>query len=175
MGGSGRMTESIKQAGIISDADVLIDYAKSAPHVLMLLSTHVKKLFVALPVAKEVDQFSLPDIEKLGIGIVTPTLTQLIEADQIRKAKPTISGQDAISFVLARDNHWACMTNDKALRTYCCDHKITCLWGIGMMRHLVAAKRLTPQKALQIAEDIQSRNKRITPEIIKRLKKQLGI
>lgn len=169
------MTESIKQAGIISDADVLIDYAKSAPHVLGLINTHVKKLYVALSVAKEVDQLSLADIEKLGIGIITPTLAQLIEADQIRKARPSISGRDAISFVLARDNSWACMTNDKALRAYCHDNKITCLWGIGMMRHLVAAKKLTPQKALQIAEDIQSKNKRITSEIIKRLKKQLGL
>ena len=169
------MIDSIKQAGIISDADVLIDYAKSAPNVLGLISTHVKKLYVALPVAKEVDQLSLTDIERLSIGIITPSLGQLIEADQIRNAKPSISGRDAISFVIARDNSWACMTNDKALRTYCQDRKITCLWGIEMMRHLVATQKLTPPKAFHIAQDIQSKNRRITSDIIKRLQKQLGL
>lgn len=169
------MTEPIKQAGIISDADVLIDYAKSAPHILGLISIHVKKLYIARPVAEEVDQLSITDIEQLGIEIITPSLPQLIEADQIRKARPSISGRDAISFVIARDNGWACMTNDKALRLYCADHKITCLWGIGMMRHLVTVKKLTPQKALQIAQDMKSKNTRITSEIIKRLKSQLGL
>ncbi|RKY05784.1 MAG: hypothetical protein DRP56_08600 [Planctomycetota bacterium] len=169
------MTESIQQAGIISDADVLIDYAKSAPHVLRLISAHIKKLYVALSVVKEVDQLDTADIEKLDIEIITPSFAQIVEAEQIRKDKPSISGRDAISFVLARDHNWACLTNDKALRSYCRDQKITCLWGIGMMRHLVDANKLTPQKALRIAQDIQSKNRRITPEIIKRFTKQLGL
>jgi rRNA-processing protein FCF1 len=169
------MTGSVKQAGIISDANVLIDYAKSAPYVLQLISKHVRKLYVPLSILREVDQLNESDIEKLGIEIIEPTLDQLIEAGQIRQNKPSVSGEDAICFVMARDNNWACLTNDKALRKYCSDCRITCLWGIGIMHHLVTAGKLTPEKALKIAQDIQSRNKYIEPAVIKRFQRQLGL
>ena len=169
------MTGLVKQAGIISDANVLIDYAKSAPNILQLINTHIRKLYVPLPVLKEVDQLNESDIEKLGIEIIEPTLAQLIEAGQIRQNKPSVSGQDAICFVMARDNNWACLTNDKALRKYCDDCKVNCLWGIGIMHHLVKDRKLTPEKALKIAQDIQSKNKYIAPAVIKRFQKQLGL
>jgi len=169
------MTESLKQAGIISDANVLIDYAKSDPNVLGLINKHISKLYVPSPVLSEVDQLNKSDIAKLGIEIIEPSLAQLIEAAQIRQDKPSVSGEDAICFVIARDNNWACLTNDKALRKYCEDGKVTCIWGIGIMRHLVKAGKLTPQKAFDIAQDIQSKNKYIAPAVIKRFQKQLGL
>lgn len=169
------MTGSVQQAGIISDANVLIDYAKSAPNILRLINTHIMKLYVPLPILKEVDQLNKSDIEKLGIEIIEPTLAQLIEAGQIRQNKPSVSGEDAICFVMARDNNWACLTNDKALRNYCADYKVTCLWGIGIMQHLVRDGKLTPEKAFKIAQDIQSKNKYIAPAVIKRFQKQIGL
>lgn len=169
------MKGNIQQDGIISDANVLIDYAKSAARVLRLVNTHIKQLYVALPVAKEVDQLNIAEIEALGISVVIPSFDQLIEANHIRMMQPSISGQDAISFVLARDNNWACLTNDKALRTYCQTHKLTCIWGLEMMHHLVAAQKLTSQEALRIAKDIQSKNKHITTETVTRFKQLLGL
>ena len=49
------MTQTAAKGGIISDASVLIDYAKSAPNILKLASAHIEQLYVALPVLKEVD------------------------------------------------------------------------------------------------------------------------
>lgn len=175
MGGYSCVIKSIKQVGLISDANVLIDYAKSAPYILRLISRHVKKIYVPLPVLREVDQLSKSDINNLGIEILEPTLPQLIEASQVRNDNTSVSGEDAICFIMARDNNLACLTNDKALRKYCYECRVSCLWGIEIMHYLVNAEKLTPVKALKIAQDVQAKNKHITLSIIKRFQKQLGL
>lgn len=169
------MTAKITQSGIISDADVLIDYAKSAPDVLSLVSTYVRKLYVTSPVLREVDQLSTTTAEALKIDLIEPTLTQLVDAAAIRQQNPALSGQDALCFILARDNGWACLTNDKALRKYCSSNHIACLWGLEILRHVVATGRLTPQEAFRIAQDFQSKNRYIHPNIVSKFKKQLGL
>jgi len=169
------MTGSVKQAGIISDANVLIDYAKSAPNVLRLISKYVRKLYVPLPVLREVDQLNKSDIAKLGTEIIEPTLAQLIEAGQIRQNKRSVSGKDAICFVMARDNNWACLTNDKPLRRICSAHKISCIWGLEIMLSLVSDEKLPAEKAYKIAQDIQSKNHYIKLKTVEDLRKKLGL
>lgn len=112
------MTEAIQQSGIISDANVLIDYAKSAPHILKLVNVHVQKLYVVPSVLKEVDQLNQSDAEKLGIEVIEPSLAQIIEIAGLRQKTPAISEQDAMCFIIARDMNWACFTNDKLLRGF---------------------------------------------------------
>ena len=113
------MTEKIIQSGIISDADVLIDYAQSAPNILKLTSKHAGKLHVAVQVLREVTQLEEADAGKLGIEVIEPTLAQVIDANEVRQNRPALSGPDAICFIMARDNGWACLTNDKSLRRFC--------------------------------------------------------
>lgn len=169
------MTAKFAQSGIICDANVLIDYSKSAPTVLELISKHVCKLHVALPVLREVDQLSTTTTEALKIDLIEPTLTQLVDAAAIRQQNPALSGQDALCFILARDNGWVCLTNDKALRKYCSSNHIACLWGLEILHHVVATGRLTPQEAFRIVQDIQSKNRYIHPNIVSKFKKQLGL
>jgi hypothetical protein len=59
------MTRMVSQQGLISDANVLIDYAKSTPSVLRLISQHLQQLYVASPVLAEVHDFSAEQIVKL--------------------------------------------------------------------------------------------------------------
>ncbi len=175
MGGNICMTKTTIKAGIISDANVLIDYAKSAPDLLRLISKHVQTLYIPLPVLKEVDQLSIKEVLDLGIVIVEPTLLQIIEATKIRMKKPSLSGEDAICFVMARDKDWTCLTNDKPLRTICSLHKIHCIWGLEIMLYLVSAKVITDKKAYHIAQDIQSKNKYIKMQTLKRFKEKLDL
>lgn len=169
------MTETLKQAGIISDANVLIDYAKSAPNILNLISKHIQKLYVALPVLREVDQLDRADIENLGVEVVEPTWAQILEATQIKQENPSLSSQDVICFVMARDNHWACLTNDKLLRSICCSHDIGCIWGLEILLFLVSHGKLTSEKAYKIAKDIQSKNHYITLKTVEAFRDKLGL
>ena len=169
------MTDKVKKMGIISDANVLIDYAKSAPNVLRLVSRYIQKLYVALPVLREVDQLDITDIEKFGIEVVEPTFAQIIEAAQIRQDKQSLSGQDVICFVMARDNHWRCLTNDKPLRSICSAHKISCIWGLEIMLSLVSVEKLPAEKAYKIAQDIQSKNHYIKSKTVEAFRKKLRL
>ena len=168
------MTKQVARNGIISDADVLIDYALSAPQVLRQVSDHIQQLYVALPVFTEVDQLSIKDAQKLGLEIVEPTLSQIEEAAVIRREKLTLSGQDVICFVMAKENRWFCLTNDKALRSYCRSSQVSCLWGLEVMIQLVSYKKLTSEQACTIAHEIQSKNKYIKDDIVTRFKKKLS-
>ena len=169
------MTDNLKEPGIISDANVLIDYAKSTPNILKLVSKHVQQLYVATPVLREVAQLEFKDIEKLGIEVVEPKLSQIIEAAQIKQDNPSLSGQDAICFIIARDSRWVCLTNDKLLRTICSSHGISCVWGLEIMLRLVSTETLSAEKAYKIALDIQSQNHYITTKTLQDFKKKLGI
>lgn len=169
------MTAKLPHAGIISDADVLIDYAKSAVHVLQLISTHLCKLHVASPVLQEVDNLDTATATALGIAVVEPTLPQLVEASHISQVFRALSAQDALSFIMARDNGWACLTNDNALRNFSSANAVTCIWGLQLLHPLVTAAHLTKEEVLQIAQHISAQNTRITPAIIARLKRQLGL
>ena len=169
------MTEKIVQSGIISDADVLIDYVQSTPNVLKLISRHVGKLHVATPVLREVSQLDETNAGKLGIEVIEPTLAQIVEANQLRQDKPALSGPDAICFIMARDNGWACLTNDKPLRRFCQDNNVRCIWGIEIMLHLVSSKKLASERAYRTACDIQAKNKHIKSKTIEDFKNNLGL
>jgi rRNA-processing protein FCF1 len=169
------MTRMVSQQGLISDANVLIDYAKSTPSVLRLISQHLQQLYVASPVLAEVHDFSAEQIVKLGIKIVEPSLEQLAEAGELRQTKKSISGLDALCFVMARDHRWICLTNDKALRNHCTSSQVTCLWGLEIMIQLVRTGQITATRAYSIACNIQSKNRYIKDETIERFREKLGL
>jgi rRNA-processing protein FCF1 len=163
------------KAGIISDANVLIDYVNSAPKVLKLICRHVQNIYVALPVLREVGQLSEDDVKKLGIEIIEPSFMQVIEAVSVRENKPSLSGQDAICYVLARDNGWTCLTNDTVLRTHCANNKVECIWGLEIMLYLVSNGIITAKTAYNTALSIQEDNAFIKDKIVEKFKKKLGL
>ena len=169
------MTETRAKRGTICDANVLIDYAISAPNIIKLTSKYIRQLYIALPTLHEVRQITIENAQKLGIELIEPTLTQIIEANELKQEKPTLSGQDAICFVLAKDNGSVCLTNDKPLRDHCLANKITCLWGFEIMLRLVSCGKLTVEKAYKTAQDIQAKNKYIKAETVAKFKKKLGL
>ncbi len=168
------MRKQILESGIVSDANILIDYLNTEPNILGLISKHIQKLYVPIPILKEVEQLGEDNAEKLGLEIIEPTLAQYNLAVKIKQANPALSNQDSICFAMAKDNNWACLTNDKPLRNLCNKNSITVLWGIGIMLKLVSADVLSSSKAVQIALEIKSQNRHITNEIVDIFKDQLG-
>ena len=169
------MTKAVTQQGLISDANVLIDYKQSAPGILQLVSKHIQQLYVALPILQEVRDLSADQVEKLDIEVVEPSLDQLVEASELRLIKPGLSGTDALCFVMARDSKWTCLTNDKALRRYCTSCKVECMWGLEVMILLVTSGQITAARAYTLAQDIQSKNKYIKDETVERFRRTLGL
>ncbi len=169
------MRKQVVESGIVSDANILIDYLSTEPNILDLISKNVQKLYVPVPILREVKQLNQDYAKKLGLEIIEPTLAQYNLAVKIKQANPALSNQDSICFAMAKVNNWACLTNDKPLRHLCNKNGITVLWGIGIMHKLVSANVLSSSKAVQVALKIKSQNRHITNEIVDRFREQLGL
>ncbi len=57
-------------AWFISDANVLIDYAKTSPEILELVAKHVGPVYVAANVLEEVEQLDERQCHELGLAVV---------------------------------------------------------------------------------------------------------
>ena len=60
--------------------------------------------------------------------------------------------------VLARDNGWACLSNDGPLRSACTVQGVCVVWGLEIMLQLVEANHVTADKAIEVAESIHAVN-----------------
>lgn len=114
--GSKNMAEGSKNETLIIDAVALIDFRDTDPTVLKLISSKLVQLVIATPVLEEVNKFDESDCIKYGINVIEPSFEQLEKAATKRIKNKTLSLMDWICLVLAKENDWTCITNDKRLR-----------------------------------------------------------
>ena len=143
------------QAGFVLDANVLIDFCNADLSILSLAARVLGSIHVPLPVLAKVDQLSHSDCEQAGLIVFEPSTEQLLEAGQ---GTTRLAFDDRICLIVCRDNHWTCLTNDKALRRACAELSIRIVWGLELMVLLVEARQLPPEEALVVAEQIHSMN-----------------
>ena len=156
---------------VICDANILIDYAKANKRIIGLITTHLYEIWVPLPVWEEVHDLLDDDVDDLGIKLFEPELEQIIEATSIIGG--SLSEEDKLCFIVARDENAICATNDKNLRNMCKNNSIDVLWGLEMMAELCEAGKLTAKAAEKVAKKIEQDNKMITNAIIKRFMKRI--
>ncbi len=140
----------------ILDACVIIDYQKTWKSVLKLFARHFGPVYVAEPVlTEEIRQFPEQEFRRLGVGIAKPELVQLAEAAQWRGP---ISKCDAVNLVLARDNGWTIVTNDRRLCKEAEIWNVRWVRGLRPLIMLVGSKHLSGASALSIARKMQITN-----------------
>lgn len=139
----------------IADANVLIDYARASPEILGLVVKHVGPVFVAAAILDEVEQLDEQMCLQHGLAVVEGSLTQLVEASQ--RGGP-LSFEDKLCLVLARDNGWACLSNDGPLRDACKAQNVEVVWGLEIMLQLVETGCVSKEKAIEAAEAIHTIN-----------------
>jgi len=85
-----------------------------------------------------------------------------------------LSFEDRVCLVLARDNRWACVTNEKPLHRECERENVPSIWGLRLMIELVRAGQLTRETAMETARAIQAANPGyVTDEIMARFAVEL--
>lgn len=142
-------------AWFIADANVLIDYAQTSPDILGLVARHIGPVYVAAAVLDEVEQLDEAQCQAIGLTPVEGSLAQMTEAAQ--RGGP-LSFEDKLCLVLARDNGWACLSNDGPLREACKAQGVSVVWGLEIMLWLVQASHLDADKAIEVAEAIHLSN-----------------
>ena len=130
---------------------------------MKLATTHCYDIYVLTQVFDEVKQMSEDDAKKLGIIIIEPSLSQLIEAVEDSSA---LSDEACLCLIIARDNAWTCATNDKRLYSECRRESVAVIRGLKIMLELNARQKLTTKNATAIARKIQTSNPRLTEKVI---------
>jgi len=140
---------------LITDSCVLIDYAKSAKDALMMLAREVRVVVPRILLVEEVHDLSIDD---------APT-EALLEA--ARMPRP-LSSFDWLCLILARDNHWTCVSNDKRLRAQCLSVGVRTQWSLEPLVLLVRRKKLPKERAEKIARAMAEQNPFVGTPIIRR-------
>ncbi len=148
---------------VVCDANILIDYFDNNKNVLSLAIDHCYDIYVPFPVFEEVEQMEENDAVKLGIRLIEPTLPQLLEAVN---DEGSLSNEDRLCFIIARDNGWICATNEKTLRNKCKRESVETIRGLKIMLELHALRKLSKQEAIETARKIKESNSRITELVI---------
>lgn len=161
------------KAWFIADANVLIDYAKTSPAILGLVAQHVGPVYVAADVLEEVEQLDVAQCLAIGLKIVDGNLAQLTEAS---KRGGPLSFEDKLCLVLARDNGWACLSNDGPLRQACKAQGVPVVWGLEIMLALVEGKHLNAAAAIHAARAIHVVNPMfITTKVLAAFQKKVAV
>ena len=142
---------------LIVDANVLIDYANTDLSVLTLVNKHIAPIHVPGVVLDEVDQLSEEECENIGLTVLEEPVEILLAAGEKRGA---LSFEDHVCLLLAKENEWTCVSNDKPLHRACGEEDVAVMWGKDV--------------ALDIAQAIHDSNpKHITPEIIEEFRRKI--
>lgn len=156
---------------LVADANVLIDYAKTDPSILAMHVRHLGPIYVPSVILEEVDQLDAADCERLGLTVVEEPPTILLAAAERRGP---LSFEDRVCLLLARENHWTCVTNEKPLHRACEQDGVKSIWGLRLMINLVKAQQLTRQNAMETAEAIHAINPYITAGILAQFEAELS-
>ena len=151
---------------LISDANVLIDFAAADLEVLGTLARSLGRIHVARDVLREVKALTESEATQLGLFICEPSLEEIREA-AVRGG--ALSSRDKLCLAMARNRGWACLTNDHSLRKKCTEAGVRPLWGLEALLLLVRKGHLSKPCATKTAHLIRRNNPHhITAEIVAR-------
>ncbi len=136
-----------KRHFLILDANILIDFCQCDRTIVKLVCNYVGQVYLTTPVLNEVKQVDEGDCQELGIILVEPELDQVVLAAE---KKGPLSFQDNLCLILAKENGWSCVTNDKPLRKRCRDEGVTIIWGVELICMLVESVGLPLEHATDI-------------------------
>lgn len=159
---------------MIIDACVLIDYISADRYVLELIVRYVGPLYVVSPIVDEVDGINDADLSEMGLIVIEPEFEDAFTASANSEEMPT-SFQDQLCLLTARRHGMACVTNDKNLRTACCNEGVECVWGLQLLLLLHEKMGIPTEEVIEIVEVIHKSNpKHITEKIVSRFNALLG-
>jgi hypothetical protein len=150
---------------LITDACVLIDYAKSAKDVLRILTRSVRVVVPRILLVEEVHDLTVDEAVSLGLEIVDAPIEMLDEAT--RMPRP-LSNYDWLCLILARDNSWICVSNDKRLRAECNSIGVDVQWSLDPVLMLVRQNKISKQHAEKTVRAMAKQNRFIGTHVVAR-------
>jgi len=155
----------------IVDANVLIDFIEVDEAFLTLAVRHLGPIHVPRDVLDEVSRMDEARCDRLGLIIAEGTVEQLLEAGATHGP---LSYYDRLCFILARDQGWTCVTNDRRLRRECEAFDVDVMWGLQMILGVLAAGGLDAASALELGEAVVSSSGWISKGVLQRFREEVA-
>lgn len=144
-----------KQVLFILDACVLIDFLEADPGLFQRVARYLGRVIVPSPLLSEVRGADASFFSHHGVEILDPTTHQLVRASAKRGR---LSFQDHLCLLMAQEDGYTCVTNDRALRTACQAEGVEAVRGLRLVLNLVEAGGLTHTEAAEISRAIHRAN-----------------
>ena len=158
------MSENEPPTLIITDANILIDYASCGMEVLTLVSEYVAPMVVPDLVLQEVRTLTQEQVEDAGVVVVETPLALLAPDPHASKR---LSTQDRVCLEMASANGWTCATNDRVLRNACQARDVPLVWGLELMVELIDLGALPVTQARNVGRKMHQVNpKSITKQVL---------
>ena len=148
---------------LLMDANVLIDYQKSDFSILGQANKYVGEVHILTTILKEVKGLDASECERFGLKVIEPELPQVVRASINKGA---LSFYDHLCLIVASDEGFVCVTNDKALRRACNDVGVKTLWGLEIITELVRTQLMQASDAIRVAKEIHLKNKVHIPKTL---------
>ena len=135
----------------ILDACVLIDFLEADPGLFQRVARYLGHLIIPSPLLKEVRGADPSFFQQHGVEILDPTIEQLARAASKRGR---LSFADHLCLLMAKDDGYTCVTNDRALLNVCKAEGVEVVRGLKLLLDLVGAGGLTRLEAMEISRAI---------------------
>jgi predicted nucleic acid-binding protein len=152
------------EVGLVFDASALIDIVDTDPTLLTTVAREIAPVLIPAPVLREVFTLTEEDCNARGLTAIVPTIEQLAEAATTRGS---LSEEDHLCLIVARDLGATCVTSDGALYKACVAEGVTVWRGLRPLIALVAVGHLEVRAAIVTVRAIQQSNAYITTAVIR--------
>lgn len=159
-----------RDAVLITDSCVLIDYFRYGKDALLALASSVRVVVPDVLVADELADIDSGELLDAGIeSIATPT-ELLTEA--MSRSRP-LSFYDWTCFLIAKNERWTLVTNDAKLKRQCEADDVNVQWGLWPLVNIVKAGLFSKERAVSIVQAMAEGNPRLTAAIVNDFRKRI--
>ena len=151
------------EVGLVFDASALIDIVDADPTLLTAVARQSAPIQIPVPVLREVSTLSKARCAQLGLTVIEPAMEQLEEA---ATARGSLSEEDHLCLIVARDLGATCVTSDGALYKACVAEGIEVWRGLRPLIALVARGHLEAHAAIVTVRSIRKSNAYITTAVV---------
>lgn len=139
--------EGKEKSFLILDANMLFDLFKCDKDLLPIISSGVGQIHLASTVLEQIEFIKESDCYSLGIQLIEPNANQLFGA---MTKRGTLSFQDHLCLILAKENGWTCVTNSNPLRRECEYENIPFIWRSDIIQNIAFSGAITAVTAKKL-------------------------
>ena len=142
---------------VITDANVLIDYADADITMLALYSEKIERVVIPSVILDEVNQLTHDDCLQYGFEVVDEEIELLSEASNAQHGP--LSFQDKVCLYLAKSiGGITCITNEKALLKFCDEDNIPTKRGLKLLLELAELNHISKDEAIGVVYSMHECN-----------------